>query len=141
MILYLDTSAMVKLFVQEVHSDSVNLLYSESELPVTSVVAFAECTSALRRKVREKHLTRKAYHQLILNVSKEYLNMGKVPISNEIDEIIIQLLEKYPLRGFDAIHLASALLMKYDTQLDVKFACFNKQLNSFAKEESLDAPF
>lgn len=140
MILYLDTSAWVKLFVKENYSENIIQLYNDADLTVTSVVAFAECAAALRRKFREKHITENEYTKLILNLSKEYLYIAKVSISEEIDEIILALLEKYPLRGFDAIHLASALLIKNEDPLDLTFACYDVALNSFAQKEGLNVP-
>ena len=49
MILYLDTSALVKLYVEEAHSDWVHACAAEAEVLATSVVARPEMLSALSR--------------------------------------------------------------------------------------------
>ena len=49
MILYLDTSALVKLVVDERGSDAVDALVATTEYAVSSVIAYAECRSAIAR--------------------------------------------------------------------------------------------
>ena len=44
------------------------------------------------------------------------------------------------LRGFDAIHSASALLLKERTHLEVSFSCFDKRLKAAARAEGLIIP-
>ena len=141
MIVYLDTSALVKLFVQEPHSDTVIRLCEDAHIIGTSVVAFAECAAAFRRKFREKHLSSRDFDKIINKLTKEYSRFIKVSVSDELNDIIIKLLDKYPLRGFDAIHLASSLILKSEGTLDLKFVCFDKQLNSCAEREKLDVLF
>ena len=41
------------------------------------------------------------------------------------------------LRGFDVIHLASALLFTYSKEIDLFFACFDHTLNAAAIKEGL----
>lgn len=57
MILYLDTSSLIKLYVEESNSREIELLVAEASLVVTSVVAYAEARSALARLGREGALT------------------------------------------------------------------------------------
>ena len=42
---------------------------------------------------------------------------------------------------FDAIHLASALLIQKEVPLAVNFICFDRHLNKAAVEEGLIIPF
>ena len=58
----------------------------------------------------------------------------------KLNQIIEGLLLKHQLRGFDVIHLASALLMHKDSHLATRFACFDHALNKAAEEEGLDVP-
>lgn len=52
MILYLDTSALVKLIISEPESEAVDALVAATEYVVTSVIAYAECRSAIPRAAR-----------------------------------------------------------------------------------------
>ena len=57
MILYLDTSSLVKLYVEEPGSPAVHADVEGSELVTTSIVAYTEARAALARRRREGSLT------------------------------------------------------------------------------------
>lgn len=61
---YLDASALVKLFVPEVESDALNASLLGATDIVVSDLAVTESASALGRRVREGHLTRRAARDL-----------------------------------------------------------------------------
>lgn len=63
MILYLDTSSLIKLYIDESGTPEVIDLVGESSLVCTSVVAYPEARSALARLHREGDLTGEAYAQ------------------------------------------------------------------------------
>lgn len=52
MIVYLDTSALVKIFIQEEHSQSVRNIYLESESIFINVIGYVEFFSAINRLKR-----------------------------------------------------------------------------------------
>lgn len=141
MILYLDTSALVKRYVEEDGSERIDSLWEEATEVVTSTVAFAEGVSAFCRKLREGVISETDCFQTIAEFKSEYSRFALVPITLELNRIVEALLLKYPLRGFDTIHLASALLIRREVNFDVTFACFDATLNRAAKEEELVVPF
>ena len=53
-------------------------------------------------------------------------------------ETIDRVVERYPLRGFDAIHLASAMVIHERLPEDFVFACFDDSLVSAARSEQLE---
>lgn len=57
MIVYLDTSSLVKLYVEEDGSSKVAALVRSSEVTSTSLVAYAEARAAFARRFREKAFT------------------------------------------------------------------------------------
>jgi uncharacterized protein len=57
LILYLDTSSLIKLYVEESGSSEVEKLVAGASLVCTSVVAYPEARSALARLCREGALT------------------------------------------------------------------------------------
>jgi predicted nucleic acid-binding protein len=57
MILYLDTSSLVKLYLDEVYSEAVHRWAQEAEVLATSRVAYPETLAALARRWREGVLT------------------------------------------------------------------------------------
>lgn len=54
MILYLDTSALVKLYVQEAHSDKVRAAATSAAAINTHVIAYAEACATFARLGRER---------------------------------------------------------------------------------------
>ena len=49
MILYLDTSALVKLFAEEAHSTRIRQAVAKAQLTVTHAIAYAEACAAFAR--------------------------------------------------------------------------------------------
>jgi predicted nucleic acid-binding protein len=60
-----------------------------------------------------------------------------VEVNEELSEYIDRVVEGYPIRGFDAIHLASALAIHKVFPDDFVFACFDDRLARAAKSEGL----
>ena len=140
MILYCDTSALVKRYIEEEGTAEVDALWDKAIEVTTSTVAYAEGMAAFSRKRREGVISRSGYTRAVATFNEEHLSFVLVQISPQLNVIIKRLIEKYPLRGFDAIHLASALIVK-ESLTDVVFACFDKGLNRAAKRENMKMVF
>lgn len=133
MILYLDTSSMVKLYIEEAHSNLVRKWAEEAEILAACRIAYPEMISALNKRMRYGDISKKEYHLLVSGFSKEWPDFAAI----DFDEIEAgKLSERYGLRGFDAVHLASAKLLKAE-QADaaLSFTSFDKQLNHAASKE------
>ena len=141
MIVYCDTSALIKRYVEEAGSDWVDHLFEGETTVLTSTVAFAEIMAAFSRKYRERVLSRSGYLKTVSEFKNEYSKLILVSISPDLNQIIEGLLTNHPLRGFDAIHLASALQVQKEGNLTVRFACFDRALNKAAVAEGLITPF
>jgi predicted nucleic acid-binding protein len=59
MVLYLDTSSLVKLYVEEKHSPEVAALVRSSEVTATCLVAYAEARAAFASRFTEKAFTQR----------------------------------------------------------------------------------
>lgn len=141
MILYCDTSALIKRYVEEDRTESVDRLWDSALAIVTSTVAFAEAVSAFSRKFREGILTHKEYLVTVKNFKKDYNHLILVPINNDLNALIEELATRHPLRGFDAIHLASAITFTQSENVEMVFACFDDTLNQSALKEGLRISF
>jgi predicted nucleic acid-binding protein len=138
MILYCDTSALIKRYVEEAGSGRVNELWDAAEGIATSVVAFAETVAALNRKRRDGVLTAREFARTMAAWKRDYDNIILVPVDGSLNERIEHLARTHPLRGFDAIHLASALVIRSGGKIATRFACFDRTLNNAATSEGLD---
>jgi len=140
MIAYLDSSALVKLYIQEPGSSEVRALVSEARIVATSRVAYVEARAGFARKLREGELLQEEYSQIVEDFKEDWEKYFVVEVSENVARLGGRLVEKHPLRGFDAIHLASALLLKERANLEVFFSCFDKRLKTAARAEGLIIP-
>jgi predicted nucleic acid-binding protein len=136
-ILYCDTSALIKRYVEEEGTEIVDRLWSASLGIATSVVAFAETASTFSRKLREGILTEREYVSTLKMFKTDFDSFILVSVTPMLNSMIERLVMKYPLRGFDAIHLSSALMIKDSGSLPVQFACFDRTLNEAGLKEGL----
>lgn len=110
--LYMDTSALIKLFVEEDGSARVRGLAQgrgSADILLVSRLGFTEASVSLARMV---HLGRISaaelpHHQGSL---EDYWDQSiqEVELTEEVLEDARQLAQRFPLRTYDAIHLASA---------------------------------
>ena len=137
MILYLDTSALVKLYVEEVYSDQVIKQAGRTEISATSRIAYVETLSGIARKLRDGDMSRKEHEVLLEEFENDWNNFLVIEVTEEICRISGELLRSPLLRAFDAIHLASAVLLRRKIKEDVWFSSFDKLLNVAAQAEGL----
>ena len=80
------------------------------------------------------------YSQIVEDFKEDWEKYFVVEVSENVARLGGRLVEKHPLRGFDAIHLASALFLKERANLEVFFSCFDKRLKTAARAEGLIIP-
>jgi predicted nucleic acid-binding protein len=112
LILYVDTSALVKLYSVEEGREVVERAVEEAELVATSIVAYAEARAALARKHREGVFSAEEHREAVEALDEDWETFEKPEVTEGIVRAAGDLAEEHTLRGFDAIHLASALLIR-----------------------------
>lgn len=134
MILYLDTSSLVKLYVDEPGSPEVQRLVDEAELVTTSVVAYSEARSALARRRREKYLKPAGYRRAKAALDVDWHTILTLEVAETLAKSAGDLAERHRLRGFDALHLASYLLIvrEFGSE-EVRFASADQALDRAAR--------
>lgn len=137
MILYLDTSSLVKLYVAEAGSPAVRRSVAEADVVATSVVAYPEARSAFARLAREGHLTAKKLASVRSAFLRDWDSFLKIRAFKRVYERAGELTEEHGLRGFDALHLASFLELaaQVEGQEKVAFSAFDERLNAAAAAE------
>jgi predicted nucleic acid-binding protein len=109
---YLDASALVKRYVDEVGSDWLHAIIASAEpsLLFTSRLTIVEVISAFARRVRNGSLTPEEYATARDAFQGDCLNEYQImPPTMAVIDLTCTLLERHPLRAYDAIHLATAL--------------------------------
>ncbi len=137
MILYLDTSALVKLYAEEDGSGLVRQGVRDSDLIATSLMAYAEARSALARKSRSREISHPALTQCKKEFERDWLRLHRLPIDEMLIRKAGQLAEEHALRALDALHLATADSLQIALREAVIFACFDGALNEAAEARGL----
>jgi predicted nucleic acid-binding protein len=138
-----DTSALIKRYVDEVGSD---WLRTEFNAPPPSIIivhlTLVEVTSVLTRRMREGTLTPAEYGQAQNAFRADCLN--EYELITAVDNVIDQanhLLERHPLRAYDAIHLAAAVTINQQLLANhlspLIFLAADDRLNRAASAEGL----
>jgi len=137
MILYLDTSALLKKYFKETGSSDIISIWKKSDAIITSSVAYAETMATIFRKKRETNVDESIFMSVIKTFQKDWLTFITVEVKDDLNKLINKIVASHPLRGFDAVHLASALTL-HDAIHDIMvFACYDKRLLKAAKGEGL----
>lgn len=137
MILYLDTSALVKLYVREDGTAQTRARLADASMVATSRVAYPEARAALARRQREAAITRNGLARAVAALDRDLAHFVVVELSVRVARRAGTLAERRALRGFDAIHLSSALEVEYLTGSSGAFLCFDDRLSEAASAEGL----
>jgi len=103
-IFYLDSSAWVKRYVQELGSTWVHSLFDRRQRIACSTLGYLEAVAALSRRLPDAGLARVEPW-----LQTDWRNMARLPITGEVMDRAVELARQYKLRGADAVHLATAL--------------------------------
>lgn len=134
-IAYFDTSALLKFYVNEVGSNWVQTLLSSSTKPIVFIsnLTLVEARCAFARRLRDGTLSSATHAKLISAFIYDVTyNYQIINVISTIIESACQLADKHPLRAYDAVQLATALL------LDKQLRQANKQpLNFISADNNL----
>jgi predicted nucleic acid-binding protein len=109
LLLYLDTSALVKLYVSERGSAHVQESLRRAQVAATSRVAYPEARSALSRRSREGALSGPGLRRAVAALDADMDSLVLVELNGGVARLAGDLAERHAIRAYDAIHLASAL--------------------------------
>lgn len=128
MIVYADTSALVKLFVQEESSDATREMLSGAQVIGTGLLTRAELGAALARGAQRGYLA----VEDALEARRRLERVWGSWVHIMMDETVVLRAEamawEYALRGYDAVHLASAWVWSEEMGYPVVLATFDREL-------------
>lgn len=138
---YLETSALVKLYVREPGSDRLLRLASRSANHRLAVLALSqvELRSAIRRREREGDIDSSLASQLIerfdQHLEARFLRQN---VNDTVLDAALGLVDRYPLRAYDAVQLAGCLALRITSPTDGPvFVCADRQLLIAAESEGV----
>lgn len=137
MILYLETSDLVKLYAEEPDSTEIAGRVQAADIVATSILSYVEARAVFSRKFREKGIHKNEYERVKKELETDWEHYFVLNLTNDLVKFAGNLAEKHALRAFDALHLASALEIKRLTSLPVTFSSSDSRLRAAAQEEGL----
>jgi uncharacterized protein len=130
--LYLDTSAVVKLYAVEQGNAEVRRLVAVASHVVSSLITYVETRSALARKYYSGEIVAASFEAGKAEFEADWRIFSKMPPDSAIVRRAGDLTEQFRLRAYNAIHLATVERVSLETRSQVRFACFDAALNRAA---------
>ena len=135
--IYFDSSALVKRYVEEEGTGVVQRLCEENALVATSRLTYPEILSALTRKRRTGELSTDSYSEVTDRFNKDWSQVSVIEFHEEVFRKLKSLIEKYSLRAADAVQLASAIWLRETIKEPVTFISSDLDLLKAARAEKL----
>ncbi len=110
---YLDSSALVKRYLVEIGTSWVQTWCADpTQTIAVAEIGLVEIAAAFAGKLRGAHVTPAQYQSvrtdLTIDARDEYV---LVTVNRAVIDEAIELTARYRLRGYDAVHLACALIL------------------------------
>lgn len=148
-LLYLDSSAVVKIYIPETGSPWMRSL-AEAVTPEAewdNEIAFAkigivEVVAAIAKRRRMRDITAEQQKRLIANFLDDCVErFAKLDADDGVIKLAVDLAQRHPLRGYDAVHLATAITLNRTLVArelpSLTFISADNVLCKAAKEEDL----
>ena len=139
MIVYLDASALVKRYIAEAGSPEVEALIGEAQVIGTAVISRAEVAAALAKAARIGLVTRAAGAKALQAFNTDWEHLVRLQLSEPLAARAAALAWEHGLRGYDSVHLASALVWSETLGETVAVATYDRELWRGAKASGLSA--
>ena len=137
MILYLDTSALVKRYIAEPGTIEVSESIFASGAVGTSIISRVETIAALARAIRVGVLDHDAASSAAQVFRSEWQGFIRIQATETLVARADRLAGELGLRGYDAIHLASAIIWNENMAAEMHLATFDRRLWEAAKKLDL----
>lgn len=130
-IAYLDTSALVKRYHREEHSDTIDEIFEQFTIAI-SELSIVEFASALRRKVDKREIRQKEVSYVLIKFQEDLANFIILKFDSNVISNAVEFVMKYRLKTLDSLQLSFAMKLK---EYDPLFVSFDRKLLNSAKLE------
>jgi uncharacterized protein len=137
---FLDTSALVKLYVQEPGTDRLLPLISDQSENRFAVLAISvvEVRSAIRRRQRAGDIDAAVATAILESVQRQMESRFiRQVINDTVIDTAMEMIDRYALRAYDAIQLAGCLVLCAIAADAFTFVCSDHRLLEAARSEQL----
>lgn len=109
---YFETSALVKLFLDEPEADFARDLWDQSDLVSVGRIAYPEARAALAAAQRAGRISPSELDDASKRLNRLWTQVQVVELDEALAFSAGDLAESHALRGFDAVHLATAVALR-----------------------------
>jgi predicted nucleic acid-binding protein len=137
-ITYLDSSALVKRYVEEPGSREMAGLIEQAALAGTAVITRVEVAAALAKAIRARSLSRRQAGAALQAIEEDWGSLVRLQLTELLISRAALLAWRHGLRGYDATHLAAALFWSEMLGEPVALATYDRQLWKAARDHGLE---
>jgi uncharacterized protein len=130
--LYLDTSALIKLLVDEPDSDLAREAYRNADASATSAITYLEATAALGRLEKGKRISSKEFADGLTELDVYWAELRIHSVNDNVIQAASAAALDHRLRAYDSLHLATA--RAFAEVESGAFACWDRELRAAARE-------
>jgi predicted nucleic acid-binding protein len=127
---------LIKLVIEEQGSERVHELWNGPYRGASSVLVYAEGRAALASARRSNRLSQATYADAVESFDHAYEEVAAIGVDDQLTRAAGALASEYSLRGYDAVHLATALSL---SDHDVALVSWDRDLGDAAVEAGLIA--
>lgn len=135
---YIDSIVLVKHYVENEEGSLLASEYIKNNRVYASSIARIEVLSAMSRKYKLGEISFDALTKIKNNFQADCKRIGFVELQDEVVEESQGLVSRVSIKTLDAIHLASAVVLKRIIDVPYPFLTSDKQLANAAEKEGFE---
>ena len=104
------------------------------------MVAYVEVHAALARAADEGRITGQERARAVADFRADWPEYAVVQVTQRVADLAAELALAHGLRGFDAIHVGSALVVRAESGAEVRFLAWDERINRAARAAGFAGP-
>jgi predicted nucleic acid-binding protein len=137
-LLFCDTSALIKLLIDEPDSAQIHQASERAGLIAACRITWAEAMAAMARRQRDDPTSADDIETARQRLSLLWSSFTIVEVSQKLVEAAGRFADGFALKGYDSVQLAAAHELHVNTEQKVLFACYDRRLKQAAQLIQLD---
>jgi predicted nucleic acid-binding protein len=139
--LYLDSSAILQVYLQEPHANLVQATIARDPIAYTCEISYLETRAGFARAARDHRIDSSDLGVLKAAFDVDWGRYLYVPVDSDLVRDASDLADRHTrhaLRAFDALQLAAATRVAAGTEPSVTLVCFDRRLWRSARDAGFD---
>lgn len=138
---YWDTSALAAVYLRDSCTKQATTLFASMRFPASSWLCYSEMRAAFRACMDAKKISAAKHADIVDRFEKDWAHFHKIPVKSTLSPELRRIFKHHSLRGADAVHLASAILLNMRLAVantQIIFACDDARLAAAAAADGLE---